>query len=129
MIEMADIVYNGPQLLTTFLGYSKQYNATSGLKYGGENFQNAKFQNLKDKGPIPEGLYSFKLKIDKSKNAAANFATCTILPADSIQRIPRGSDAAIPLKIQQDFKKQVGDSVSCEDFWANWGQKLYFFGK
>ena len=53
------------------------YNATSGniveRNDGGFNdYQEAKYQNLKDKGPTPEGSYYINLKVDPEREAKMN---------------------------------------------------------
>jgi hypothetical protein len=77
----------------------KAYKATSGMK----DYQLVKNQCLKDKGPVPEGLY--KVFINDMGEAEDNGANaCTLKPAWGIQSIPRGVAAG-----------------KCEPYWANWG--------
>lgn len=87
--------YNGNKVTWT----QKSYKATSCMK----GYQLVSNQCLKNKGPVPEGLY--KVYINDLGIAEDNGnGTCSLKPAWGIQSIPRGEDAG-----------------SCESFWANWG--------
>ncbi len=83
------------------------YRASSGLdesSAGGTDYRNEQYQCVKDRGPVPGGLYVLKLKIDQD-GTEHRAATCTLMPSWEIQTIPRGSAAP-------------GD---CDQYWANWG--------
>jgi hypothetical protein len=51
-----DLVYDGTKLRWSGVG---EWNATSGLS----GYQEPKYQNLRDKGPIPEGAYKVPLTL------------------------------------------------------------------
>ena len=55
---MNPIVFDGTHLVWSGHG---RFKATS----GGSKFQEAKFQDLVDKGPIPEGRYNFLAVVAK----------------------------------------------------------------
>lgn len=113
---MEDILYNGPFLIASFSGKTKIYKATSGMV----DFQKAEFQSKKDAGPIPAGRYNLLLMEDKSQ-AKGNFTTCSLIPSQKLQRIPRGMDAVIPTTIQERLRRQGYSDTTCDTYWANWG--------
>lgn len=87
--------YNGKKIIWS----QKSYKATSGMK----GYQLVSNQCLKDKGPVPEGLYKVYIQdLGEAQDDETN--TCSLKPAWGVQSIPRGTKA--------------GD---CEPYWANWG--------
>jgi hypothetical protein len=122
---MVDLYYNGNQLVTRYYTVlSKRYNASSGAKEGivnGEikDCRNAKFQNIEDYGPIPEGRYSFSLAVDKqiaqvhwSKEGGA-----TLVASWKIQRLPE--TAPIPSDLVPKWRAIGSDAVVVN--FAVWG--------
>jgi hypothetical protein len=59
-----DLVYDGTKLTWDGVG---AWNATSGLP----GYQEPKYQNLRDKGPIPEGLYRVPLTLGGSASVVS----------------------------------------------------------
>ena len=113
---MADLLYNGTELIAK-LATDKKYNATSGLP----GYQNAEFQKMKDKGPIPEGKYYILLLVDKKPFAQANYGSCSLLPTTSaLQQIPRGANAIIPSGVPLPTVNGL-TITTCDGIWANWG--------
>ena len=67
------------------------------------NYQYAKFQCVKNNGPVPEGLYYVPLIMgDMAEDDGSE--TCRLKPSWRIEEIPRG-----------------GLAGKCEIYWANWG--------
>lgn len=92
----AEMVFDGQTLTWTGVGLFK---ATTALP----DYQEPKYQCLKNKGPVPEGNYRVLVSDQGiAKDDGAGF--CNLSPASGLQTIPRGTDAG-----------------SCEKFWANWG--------
>ena len=60
------------------------YNATSGLP----NYQNANYQNLPNKGPIPAGTYNINLSLNYERYAEVYDDTGELKSGQGIQRIP-----------------------------------------
>lgn len=79
------------------------FKATSGFKWGPDDYQSPKYQCTPDAGPIPEGRYYFVLK-EGGAAADDGRGNCRLVPARAIQTIPRGAQAG-----------------ACETYWANWG--------
>ncbi|GAA4359497.1 DUF2778 domain-containing protein [Kangiella marina] len=89
------LTYNG----TKVLWGKRSYKATSGM----QGYQLVSDQCLKDKGPVPEGLYKvFINDLGLAEDNGTN--TCSLKPAWGIQTIPRNELAG-----------------SCEPYWSNWG--------
>lgn len=65
------------------------YNATSGFK----GYQKAKFSNMKDVGPVPEGKYWVLLAPDPNRIANASKTTGELLsnPKGGIEQIPKST--------------------------------------
>lgn len=91
-----DMEYNGQVLTWKGAG---DFKATSGLP----GFQAPGNSCLRDKGPMPEGIYRVLIA---NRGTASDDGTgqCNLQPGSGIQSIPRGADAG-----------------ACEPFWANWG--------
>ncbi len=118
---MADLIYNGPYLISTFSNETKKYRASSGMATGNANFQRAYFQDIKDAGPIPEGSYKILLLADKNAYAKADYAQCSLIPSVKLQRIPRGINAIVPEHVQVYLRQRNNSVTTCEEYWANWG--------
>lgn len=88
------------QYTGTKITWSQQsFKATSGM----EGYQLASNQCLKDKGPVPEGLYKVYINdLGVAQDDGTN--TCSLKPAWGTQSIPRGDAAGM-----------------CDPYWANWG--------
>jgi len=73
-----DLLYSG----TTMVWVGKfAYPATSGLP----GYQNATFQAVRDHGPVPEGLYSFPLKMGGEGHMTS---TTTLDTGEGVQSLP-----------------------------------------
>lgn len=81
-----DLTYDGRTVLWRNHG---AFRATSGLR----GFQDPSRQCDHRGGPIPEGSYFFLLREDRSRPEAD--ANCNLLPAWSLQEIPRGEAAGM----------------------------------
>ncbi len=79
------LLYNGTQVIwTDNKGFKTIYGGTSGL----EKYQNSKYQNMKDKGPIPEGNYIIDLMLDPNRIVELNPKTYQALAASGVQKLP-----------------------------------------
>jgi hypothetical protein len=114
------LTYDGQQLVWRHAdGTQDVYKATSGLIYEDaagaiHDHRQAADQCRKDEGPIPEGKYVLKVKLDPRTYARDDGSgQCNLRPSDLIQRIPRGGAARLPPAGSQ--------ANGCEDYWANWG--------
>lgn len=94
---MIDLVYDGRIL--HWHGHGN-FKATSGMT----GLQEPRFQCIPDGGPIPEGEYKIATQIDPHPARDDGTHSCSLMPARSMQLIPRGSAAA-----------------GCEPYWSNWG--------
>ncbi|NHZ42533.1 tlde1 domain-containing protein [Massilia aquatica] len=94
---VVDMEFDGQVL--TWNG-SGRFKATSGLP----DNQVPKDQCVKDKGPVPEGVYKV-LFTDRGAAQDDGTGKCALIPGWGVQTIPRGAQAG-----------------SCEKYWANWGR-------
>ena len=68
------------------------YNGVSGMI----GFQNPKYTNLKNKGPIPEGGYSIDLTLDPNRTAKIADKQGKLVDNYGIEKIPEGHLASNP---------------------------------
>ena len=82
------LLYNG-NFLIWFRDYKefKRFPATSGQ----DCYQFARFQKVKDEGPIPEGSYTINLSLKANRFAQVS-KDGDIIPGEGIQKIPEISD-------------------------------------
>lgn len=98
MTAIADMEFDGQVLRWRGTG---KFRATTGLP----EYQHPTHQCVKDKGPVPEGLYKvFIADRGIAKDDGTGF--CNLAPAWGVQTIPRGRDAG-----------------ACDPYWANWGNQ------
>lgn len=83
----ADLLFDGQ--VVTWQGHVV-FKATSGLP----ELQFPHHQCVRDGGPIPEGLYTFRLKVDSRPASDDGTDACKLVPSRKVQKIPRG-DAAV----------------------------------
>lgn len=105
-MDKHDILYDGQRLHWNGHG---TFKATSGMP----GHQKPRAQCDRDRGPVPEGMYSFSLEEDKTATfgrlgpvglARIDDEECILVPSHKIQKIPRGNWA-----------------VGCEPYFAAWG--------
>jgi hypothetical protein len=92
-----DLQYDGQTLTWRGVGF---FRATSGFP----GYQMRAKMCLKDRGPLPEGLYTVHLT-DKGLAKDDGGGNCNLRDARGLQTIPRGAQAG-----------------ECEPYWANWGK-------
>jgi len=102
MIE--NLLFNGINLIW-ITNNNKTYKATSGLP----RWQHPKFQQVREKGPTPEGLYSVAIFYNGIAEIGSA-SSCQLKSGWGIQNVP-GEGAATSR-----------DNEDCWDnYWVNWG--------
>lgn len=94
---LADMEFDGRELSWNGSG---KFKATTGLP----GYQSPGNQCVKEKGPIPQGVYKV-LVTDRGTAKDDGTRFCNLAPGWGIQTIPRGAEAG-----------------ACEVYWANWGR-------
>jgi hypothetical protein len=114
------LTWNGPDGVVKF-------NASSGLREKNvrmfrsdgwifvfvEDYRCTWYQTIKDRGPVPNGVYKVATTVPKHPFATYDEKTCSIYNSFSVQQIPRGGDIT--------DHPTTDTAGSCEPYWANWG--------
>jgi len=93
-----DLVFDGQRLAWNG---RRVYRASSGFP----GFQDPVFQCVPERGPVPNGAYELRLRLDPKPARDDGSGRCKLAPSKLLQRIPRGPAAG-----------------ECELYWAQWGK-------